>query len=175
MSPVRDAIDRVLKGHEPYPALAVDRHWGMVAANAAVGLLVAGVAEHLLAPPVNVLRLTLHPDGMAPRIANLGEWRAHLLERLGRQAVASGDPAVAALHAELATLPGGERHTAQPSFEDIAVPLRLRHPGGEFAFISTVTTFGTALDVTIAELAVEAFFPADEATARWLRESVPGA
>jgi transcriptional regulator with XRE-family HTH domain len=169
MGPVREAIDRVLAGHEPFPAVVVDRHWGMVAGNNAIALLTAGVAEHLLEPPVNVLRLALHPEGMAPRIANLPEWRAHLLDRLGRQAVVSGDPALAALHAELAALPGGE---PGPSHDlaagEIAVPLRLRHEGGELTFISTVTTFGTAVDVTVSELAIEAFFPADAATAQVL-------
>ena len=166
------ALERVLAGHEPYPALAVDRHWGMVAANGAVGLLTAGVADHLLAPPVNVLRLALHPDGMAPRIANLGEWRAHLLERLGRQAVASGDPALATLYDELAALPAGEGHApaVDPTAGEIAVPLRLRHDGGELVFISTVTTFGTAIDITLSELAIESFFPADEHTTSVLRD-----
>ena len=98
-------------GHEPFPAVVVDRHWGMVAANSAIPLLTAGVAEHLLEPPVNVLRLTLHPEGMAPRIVNLAEWRAHLLDRLGRQAVTSGDPALAALHDEL----GGAARSGAPS------------------------------------------------------------
>src|SRR3954447_11320695 len=107
MGPVRQAIERVLAAHEPYPAVVVDRHWGMVAANSAVALLTEGVAAHLLEPPVNVLRVSVHPDGMAPRIVNLGEWRAHLLDRLGRQAVVSGDPALFALHAELAGYPGG--------------------------------------------------------------------
>ena len=170
MGPVREALDRVLAGHAPYPALAVDRHWGLVAANEAVGMLLEGVAAELLEPPVNVLRLTLHPDGMAPRIANLPEWRAHLLERLARQAAASGDPALAALHAELTDLPGepgGEGHGGLAG--EIAVPLRLRHDGAALAFISTVTTFGTAVDITLAELAVEAFFPADAATAEYLR------
>jgi len=171
MGPVREALDRVLAGHEPYPAVAVDRHWGMVATNEAVALLIEGVAEHLLEPPVNVLRLTLHPDGMAPRILNLGEWRAHLLERLGRQAVATGDPALAALYEELAALPGGDPNPPGPELAvtEIAVPLRLRHDAGELAFISTVTTFGTAVDITVAELAVESFFPGDEATATLLR------
>src|SRR3954470_20360288 len=94
VGPVREALEQVRRGHEPYPAVVVDRHWGMVAGNRAVPVLTAGVAEHLLEPPVNVLRLSLHPDGLAPRIANLGEWRAHLLDRLGRQAVVSGDPAL---------------------------------------------------------------------------------
>lgn len=171
MGPVREALDRVLAGHEPYPAVAVDRHWGLVAANDAAALLLEGVAEHLLEPPVNVLRLTLHPDGMAPRILNLAEWRAHLLERLGRQAVATGDPALAALHEELAALPGGGSTGSGPELAvtEIAVPLRLCHDGRELAFISTVTTFGTAVDITVAELAVESFFPGDEATATLLR------
>jgi transcriptional regulator with XRE-family HTH domain len=170
MGPVREALDRVLAGHEPFPAVVVDRHWGMVAGNSAIPLLTAGVAEHLLEPPVNVLRLTLHPEGMAPRIANLPEWRAHLLDRLGRQAVVSGDPALAALHAELAALPGGDEPGPSPDLAagEIAVPLRLRHKGGELTFISTVTTFGTAVDVTVSELAIEAFFPADAATAQAL-------
>jgi transcriptional regulator with XRE-family HTH domain len=172
MGPVREALDRVLAGHEPYPAVAVDRHWGVVAANSAVALLTAGVADHLLEPPVNVLRLTLHPEGMAPRIANLGEWRGHLLERLGRQAVASGDPALAALYDDLAALPGGgvTRGDGELAAADIAVPLRLRHDDGELAFISTVTTFGTAIDITVSELAIESFFPADEHTSAVLRE-----
>jgi hypothetical protein len=169
MGPVRQAIDRVLRGHEPYPAVVVDRHWGLVAANRAVPLLIAGAAEHLTEPPVNVLRLSLHPAGMAPRIVNLGEWRAHLLDRLGRQAVVSGDPALFALHEELAAYPGGEGgHTPDLEAGAIAVPLRLRVDRDELAFISTATTFGTATDVTVSELAIESFFPADVATARAL-------
>jgi len=171
MGPVREALDAVLRGHEPYPAVVVDRHWGLVAGNRAVALLTEGVAPELLEPPVNVLRLSLHPDGMASRIVNLPEWRAHLLERLGRQAVTSGDPALAALHAELAALPGGGRAAPHdPDAGEIAVPLRLRAPGGgELAFLSTITTFGTATDVTVAELAIESFFPADAATAAAMR------
>jgi transcriptional regulator with XRE-family HTH domain len=167
MGPVRDAIDRVLRAHEPYPALVVDRHWGMVADNRALGLLLEGVAAHLLEPPVNVLRVALHPEGMAPRIANLGEWRAHLLDGLGRQAVVSGDPALFALHDELAGLPGASEPGPVPDLEagGIAVPLRLRAGEGELAFISTATTFGTATDVTVSELRIESFFPADAATA----------
>ena len=170
LGPVRDALDRVLAGHAPNPALVVDRHWGLVAANAAAALLTAGAAAHLLEPPVNVLRLSLHPEGVAPRIANLPEWRAHLLDRLGREAVASGDPALAALHAELAAYPS-PGPAVSPDLEAgaIAVPLRIRHDGGELAFISTVTTFGTAVDVTVSELSIESFFPADAATAAAVR------
>lgn len=142
----------------------------MVAANAATALLTDGVAEHLLAPPVNVLRLALHPDGLATRIANLPEWRAHLMHRLRRQAIDSGDPALAALHGELASFPA-EELAAAPDLAagEIAIPLRLHDGrGGELRFISTATTFGTALDVTASELSIEAFFPADAATARLL-------
>jgi transcriptional regulator with XRE-family HTH domain len=170
MGPVREALDRVLAGHEPFPAVVVDRHWGMVAGNSAIPLLTTGVTAHLLEPPVNVLRLTLHPEGMAPRIANLAEWRAHLLDRLGRQAVVSGDPALSALYDELAGLPGGGEGATPPDLAagDIAVPLRIRHGDGELRFLSTYTTFGTAVDVTVSELSIEAFFPADAATAQAL-------
>jgi transcriptional regulator with XRE-family HTH domain len=174
LEPVRLALERVLEGHAPNPALVIDRHWGLVAANATVGALIAGAAPHLLEPPVNVLRLSLHPEGLAPRIANLGEWRAHLLDRLGREAVISGDPALAALHEELAAYPCDDP-APSPDLEAgaIAVPLRLRHDGGELSFISTVTTFGTALDVTVSELSIESFFPADAATAEVLRVLSP--
>ncbi len=172
MGPVRDAIDRVLRGHEPFPALVVDRHWGLVAANRTVPLLTAGAAEHLLEPPANVLRLALHPEGIAPRIANLGEWRAHLLDRLGRQAVASGDPALFALHEELAGYPGGGGgHSVDLEAGEIAVPLRILVDGTELSFISTATTFGTAIDVTVSELSIESFFPADDVTAAFLQRS----
>jgi transcriptional regulator with XRE-family HTH domain len=170
MGPVREAIERVLRGHEPYPAVVVDRHWGLVAGNRSVPLLTAGVAEHLLEPPANVLRLSLHPEGLAPRILNLGEWRAHLLDRLGRQAVSSGDPALFALHEELAGYPGGGGgHSVDLEAGEIAVPLRLRVGDAELAFISTATSFGTAVDVTVSELSIESFFPADGATARALQ------
>jgi transcriptional regulator with XRE-family HTH domain len=170
MGPVRDAIDLLLRGHEPYPAIVVDRHWGLVAANAAMPMLLGGVAAHLLEPPVNVLRLSLHPDGLAPRILNLAECRAHLLDRLSRQAVLSGDPALFALHEELAALPGGRPGTgADLDAGEIAVPLRITVDGAELAFISTATHFGTALEVTASELAVESFFPADRATASFVR------
>jgi transcriptional regulator with XRE-family HTH domain len=175
LGPVRDAIDQVLRGHEPHPALVVERHWGLVAANRALSLLIEGVAEHLLEPPINVLRLSLHPEGLATRILNLREWRAHLLERLVRDALTSGDPALTVLHDELASYPCGDPSAGQslyPAFGDIAVPLRLRHGESELAFISTKTTFGTAVDVTVAELSIESFFPADPETAEALRSLV---
>lgn len=177
MGPVRDAIDRLLAGHEPYPAVVIDRHWGMVAANRAVPMLSAGAAQHLLEPPVNVLRLSLHPEGMAPLIVNLSEWRAHLLDRLGREAVVTGDPALAALHTELAAYPGGEEPGHAPDLEagQIAVPLRMRVNDVELSLISTATTFGSAVDVTASELSIESFFPADDETARFIRTWAAGA
>jgi transcriptional regulator with XRE-family HTH domain len=168
MTPVRDALDRFLAAHEPYPAVVVDRHWNLVAANRGVGLLTADVAPELLEPPANALRITLHPRGMAPRILNLGEWSRHLLSRLRRQVEITGDEAVQALHDELAGYPGvvaEEASGAEDPAREIVLPLRLRHGEGELTFFSTVTTFGTALDITLAELSIEAFYPGDGETA----------
>jgi hypothetical protein len=156
----------VLAGHEPYPAVLIDRHWTMVDGNAAVPLLTAGVAPELLEPPVNVLRLSLHPDGMAPRIGNLAEWRAHVLHRLDRQALATGDPVLRSLHDELLAMPGG-RATTQPG--GMVVPLRYVADGHELSFFSVTSVLGTPLDVTLDELAIESFLPADAATAAFLR------
>jgi len=169
MGPVRDALDQVLRGHEPYPAFVVDRHWGIVAGNRAVGLLTEGAAPDLLEPPVNILRLALHPDGIAPRIVNFAQVRAHLLGSLEAQAVATGDPALAALHEELSALPAGPP-SSQDASGEIAVPLRIRWRDSQLSFISTVTTFSRATDITVAELSIESFFPADQATAEALRD-----
>jgi hypothetical protein len=162
MQQARKAVDLVLKGHEPYPAIAVDRHWTLVAHNAAVPALLTTADPALLQPPVNVLRLSLHPDGMAPRIANLAEWRAHLLARLHRQAAATGDARLAELHQELRGYPGGE--SGSPSTTDVVVPLRYRHGDQELSFFSITAVVGTPMDVTVQELAIESFYPADEAT-----------
>jgi transcriptional regulator with XRE-family HTH domain len=172
LEPVRDALDAVLRGHEPNPTIVVDRHWGLVASNGATGVLTDGIDPDLLAPPANVLRASLHPDGLAPRILNLGEWRGHLLHRLARQATASGDPALHALHEELrgyssAPVPDDAPTTPTPA---IATPLRLRDGDAELTFLSTITTFGTATEVTVAELSIESFLPADAATAAALRD-----
>jgi len=164
MAAARQAIDLVLRGHEPYPALAVDRHWTLVSYNRAVPLLMAGAAPALLQPPVNVLRLSLHPDGLAPRIVNLAAWRTHVLERLRQQIVASGDDDLGALAEELRAYPGPGR--AEPAADQhVVVPLVLDTPDGTLSFISTTTVFGTPVDVTLSELALETFFPADAATA----------
>jgi transcriptional regulator with XRE-family HTH domain len=171
MAPVRRAVRQVLGGHEPYPAVAVDRGWNLVDANAGVALLTESVAPELLEPPANALRITLHPDGMAPKISNLGEWRAHLLGRLRRQVALTTDPELSRLLSELRAYPCDqpEPEVEIPGPGDIVVPLRLRHGGRELAFFSTVTTFGTPLDVTVSELAIESFFPADPETASILR------
>jgi transcriptional regulator with XRE-family HTH domain len=167
---VRDAIEHVLSGHEPNPALVVDRHWDLVSTNPALVSLVEGAATHLLEPPVNVLRLSLHPEGVAPRIINLPQWRAHLLERLRRDALATGDPALNALHDEVASYPGGDPgRSLDPARAEVAVPLRVRARGAELSFISTRTSFGNALDATVAELSIESFFPTDERTADAMR------
>ncbi len=170
MSVVNDAINSVLEGHLPYPAVVVDRHWELVAGNAAIAVLTEGSAAHLLEPPVNVLRLSLHPEGMAPRIVNLAQWRAHILHRLAHQAQTTGDEWLRELHDELAAYPRegqGDGHDGQPTA--IVVPLRYRTPHGELSFFSTTTVFGTPLDVTVAELAIEAFYPAEPGTAQILK------
>jgi len=169
MSVVNDAINSVLEGHEPYPAIVVDRHWELVAGNAAIAVLTEGAATHLLEPPVNVLRLSLHPEGMAPRIANLGQWREHILYRLAHQAQATGDAALRELHDELAGYPGASPHAQAGAAPAIVVPLRYRTLHGELSFFSTTTVFGTPMDVTVAELAIEAFYPADAPTAEILK------
>ncbi len=175
MAPVRDALDKILAGHEPFPALVVDRRWDLVSANRpALALMTEGVAPEVLAPPANVLRVSLHPDGLAPRVANLAEYAAHVLERLHRQVLLSGDPDLVRLHEELSGYPGVRQGAATAAPVDAAhrlfVPLVLRVEGEqELRFFSTVATFGTALDITVAELAVESFFPADEETAAVLR------
>ena len=167
----RQAVETILKAHEPWPALALDRHWHMVMANAAVAPLLAGIDQALLTPPVNVLRLSLHPGGLAPRIANLGEWRGHLLARLQRQIEVSGDAVLADLREELRALPAPAGPAPQGDGGAVAVPLRLKVPGGELSFLSTTTVFGTPVDITLSELALETFFPADAATAAALHDS----
>jgi transcriptional regulator with XRE-family HTH domain len=170
LSPIRDAVGHLLAGHEPYPAIAVDRGWNLVASNAALGPLLEGATPELLEPPVNCMRLALSPDGIAPRILNLGEWRAHLLHRIERQIALTGDDELRVLNEELLGYPGAEDgHAVGPGLSEVMVPLRLAtEDGEELSFFSTVTTFGTAVDITVSELSIEAFFPADAATAQRL-------
>jgi transcriptional regulator with XRE-family HTH domain len=168
----RKAIELVLKGHEPYPALAIDRHWTLVQSNAAVAPLLAGIRASLLAPPVNVLRLSLHPEGLAPRIENFAEWRAHLLERLRRQIELSADPKLIELLEELRGYPAfRSRHRGATDYGSVVVPLQLKTENGVLSFFSATTVFGTPVDVTLSELAIEAFFPADADTANALRRT----
>jgi len=171
MTAFRDAVRQVLKGHEPYPAVVVDRTWHLVDANASVGLFTDGLPPELLEPPINVLRVSLHPSGVAPSIVNLGEWRAHLLGRLRRQVALTGDAELARLYEELRGYPCDqpEPEVELPGPGEVVVPLRIRAGGQELSFFSTVATFGTPLDITLSELVIESFFPADAATVTFLR------
>ena len=174
LAAAREAVELVLKGHEPYPALAIDRHWTIVATNNALAPLLSGASPELLKPPVNALRLSLHPQGIAASIVNWHAWREHVLARLQRQVDVSGDDTLSALRDELAAYPAPADADAptpdDASLNQIAVPLRLRTPLGVLSFFSTTTVFGTPVDVTLSELAIEAFFPADQQTAAALRE-----
>jgi transcriptional regulator with XRE-family HTH domain len=172
MAPVRDALDKILTSHLPFPAVVVDRHWNLVSANqTALAILSDGVAPDLLGPHANALRVCLHPNGLAPRIVNLHEYGAHLIDRLDRLAAATADPEVLSLRDELCRYPGvsAGRSGASDTAARLFVPLVLRSDDGELTFFSTIATFGTAHDITVAELAIEAFFPADEPTAAALR------
>jgi transcriptional regulator with XRE-family HTH domain len=181
LAAARDALAQLLKAHEPYPALAVDRHWNLLAHNAAAApLLGLGVAAALLQPPVNVLRVSLHPQGLAPRIVNLAQWRAHLIERVRHQVAVTADATLAALLQELLGYPApvlddAAAHASGPALANsIVVPLVLDTPLGILSLISTMTVFGTPVEITLSELALETFFPADAATAAILRASAPG-
>ncbi|NKI92633.1 helix-turn-helix transcriptional regulator [Rhizobacter sp. SG703] len=165
----RDAVELVLRAHEPHPALAVDRHWNLLAHNRPMLLLLDGIAPQLLEPPVNVLRLSLHPQGAAPKIVNLNAWRTHLFARLRTQVLASGDPVLAALLDELQGYPGDDSPPGGADWSAVAVPLQIRSSLGVLSFISTTTVFGTPVDITLSELALETFFPADAETAQLLR------
>ena len=172
MAPARAALDAVLSGHHPFPAVIVDGRWDLMSANEpALALLSEDVAPSLLAPPINAMRVSLHPEGLAPRIANLAEYGGHLLTRVQRQAVLSGDGALAELAGEMASYLGvdGVPSLAAEPADLLFVPLRLRSGDDELSFFSTLASFGTALDITLAELAIEAFFPADDATRTTLR------
>jgi transcriptional regulator with XRE-family HTH domain len=173
LAPARQAVELILKSHEPHPALAVDRHWNLLAANRMLPHLLAGADPALLQPPVNVLRLSLHPQGLGPRIVNLGQWREHLFERLRQQVHATGDAVLASLLEELRgyPLPPGAHDTRlEGELLGVAMPFLFRTAdGGVLRFISTTTVFGSPVDVTLQELALETFFPADDATAAALR------
>jgi transcriptional regulator with XRE-family HTH domain len=172
LAPARAAIDVILRGHEPFPALAVDRHWSLINANQAAAKLMDLVEDKaLLAPPVNVLRLSLARGGLASHIINLQEWRMHILERLRQQVALTADEKLQALLHELKAIPfDGEDAEAAPSiYGGVALPLKLKTPAGVLSLISTTTVFGTPIDITLAEIALETFFPADAETAEMLK------
>ena len=168
MQPVREAVERILAAHEPYPAILVDRRWQLVGANRAATVLVDGVAPELLAPTCNVLRASLHPKGVAPRIANIAQWSAHIIDNLRRQIAVTGDDELRELEIELVGYAADMGVAVPPAPEaarPIAMPMRLRTDAGELALMTMIATFGTALDITLAELSLETFLPADAATA----------
>ncbi|AWL85156.1 MULTISPECIES: helix-turn-helix domain-containing protein [Streptomyces] len=197
MASLRESLERLLAAYEPYPALVVDGTYGVVAANRGVALLLEGVPEKLLAPPLNAMRLTLHPEGLAPRIVNLPEWRADLLAQMDRQIALVRSPALRELYDEVAAYPaparaGGTDRTAEGTGGAVpvagradragrerdraaafALPMLLEHGGRVLSFVSSIATFNTPMDVTVAELAIETFLPADRETAAYLHAHVP--
>jgi transcriptional regulator with XRE-family HTH domain len=171
MAQAQVAIGHILKGHEPFPAIAVDRHWNMIAANDAISFFTEQISPVLLEPPINVLKLALHPEGLAPQIVNLGEWHAHVLERLDAQIAISADAALAELRDEISRYPHPDAEAGHVADADrIWVPLALETTLGRMSFISTITIFGTPVDITLSELAIEAFFPADAKSAQILHD-----
>ncbi|MFG2934319.1 helix-turn-helix domain-containing protein [Streptomyces sp. NPDC048282] len=188
LAALRDGMERLIRGYEPYPALVVDATYTVVAANRGIALLLEGVPESLLAPAPNAMRLTLHPDGLAPRIRNLRAWRGHLLEQMERQIALHRSAALRELYEEVAAYPappgredgedgegdrgdGGDGRPAEP-VAWFALPLRIEHEGRVLSFVSSISTFNTPMDVTVAELAIETFLPADPATAKYLQALV---
>jgi transcriptional regulator with XRE-family HTH domain len=171
MDPVRAAVRQLLNGHEPYPATLLDWRWNVVDRNAATDLFLEDIAPDLLAPPINVMRLCLHPAGLAPRIVDLPAFRARLLERLRRQVDVMPDAALEALQRELKGYPSGQpgAESKQAGSDEVVWPFRIRYRGRMLAFFTTVAAFGTPLDITVSELVIESFFPADETTAAVLR------
>jgi transcriptional regulator with XRE-family HTH domain len=171
---VRHAVARLLASHEPYPALVIDRYWNVVDRNRSTAILIAGVKPELLEPPVNALRLALHPDGIAPRIINLADWSGYLLRRLDHQLLVSGDPSLTALAEEARSFPGVREPSGAVGHDEdrVVVPLRLRGGGRDLCLLNMVATFGTAVDVTTAELVIESFYPADEVTGEMLGPAV---
>jgi transcriptional regulator with XRE-family HTH domain len=175
MAPVREALERFLTAHEPYPALVVDRHWNVVASNRGVAYITRGVAAELLAPPKNALRIALHPDGLAARIRNLTDWAGYLLAQLRREIETTRDPDLESLYDELLAYPGISAalgRTKAPTARDIMLMHELRLDETDLSFFCTFTTFGTARDLTLDELTIVAFYAADSETATLLTAAV---
>jgi transcriptional regulator with XRE-family HTH domain len=176
LGPLREGLERLIQGYEPYPALVVDARYTVVAANRGITMLLDGVPESLLQPPLNAMRLTLHPQGMAPRIRNLGEWRGHLLAQMERQIALHRSEPLRALYEEVAAYPAPETaddgDEPSPPVPYFALPMRIEHDGRVLSFVSSISTFNTPIDVTVSELAIETFLPADPATAKYLHSSV---
>ncbi|MFF2367596.1 helix-turn-helix domain-containing protein [Streptomyces sp. NPDC058122] len=174
MDALREGMERLIQGYEPYPALVVDATYDVLAANRGIALLLDGVPERLLVPPLNAMRLTLHPEGLAPHIRNLRTWRDHLLAQMDRQIALRRSEPLRALYEEVAAYPVPDRDAEADADEPLgpvphfALPLRIEHEGRVLSFISSISTFNTPMDVTVAELAIETFLPADPATAKYL-------
>ncbi|MFD5073350.1 helix-turn-helix domain-containing protein [Streptomyces sp. NPDC058371] len=172
MAALREGMERLIQGYEPYPALVVDATYTVLAANRGIALLLEGVPERLLVPPLNAMRLTLHPAGLAPRIRNHREWRDHLLAQMDRQIALHRSDALRALYEEVAAYPVADRPDSGEPAEPVpyfALPMQIEHDGRLLSFISSISTFNTPMDVTVAELAIETFLPADPATAKYLQ------
>jgi transcriptional regulator with XRE-family HTH domain len=185
MTALREGIERLLTGYEPYPALVVDGTYTVIAANRGIAMLLDGVPERLLTPPLNAMRLTLHPEGLAPRILNLRAWRGHLLHQMERQIALARSGPLRELYEEVAGYPapgtggtgghgpGGHDQEVPYPYPYFALPLRIAHEGHVLSFVSSVSTFNTPMDVTVAELAIETFLPADAATVKYLQSQAP--
>ncbi|MFI8458739.1 helix-turn-helix domain-containing protein [Kitasatospora sp. NPDC085464] len=179
MAALRGGMERLLAAHDPYPAVVVDGSFRVLAANRSLGLLLDGIAPHLLQPPLNAVRVTLHPEGLAPRIVNLGQWRRHLLERMERRLELVRAEPLRQLYEEVRGYPEPDADPAEGAADGpaedgfpFALPIRIRHEGRVLSFLSTIATFNTPLDVTVSELAMETFLPADAETVRFLQSSV---
>ncbi|MDV6287716.1 helix-turn-helix transcriptional regulator [Streptomyces sp. UP1A-1] len=173
---LREGMERLIRGYEPYPALVVDATYRVLAANRGILMLLDGLPEHLLQPPVNAMRLTLHPEGLAPRIRNLREWRGHLLEQMRRQIALHRSEPLRALYEEVAAYPVPESGAGEELAEPVpyfALPMQIEHEGRTLSFISSISTFNTPMDVTVAELAIETLLPADPATVKYLHTLLP--